>query len=315
MPFPLGVAVPLGIALTGKSGSLGAQLFNTDGSSNGALITSGFIERGATGYYYWFYASFPDGFRGGVDIVDTANGNVVLTILSVNPQEAEYSDAKTSLVPGLVWTNATRTLTAAGQGQQVYKPTILNSVTTLPVNGAFVTIRDGLGATVAWGITDLSGHLGVSNAGVGLSPGSYTVIVSAGAGYQLFTKAITITGGSDLTENVSIIPQAIVAPAFPGLCTIQVYTDLNGVPLAGCKVHAWFLHTNQATDGRLQSAQVAEAITDVNGSAQLQLIRVDYITKGDKIYAIEVLDPLGNRVAYKEVRIPPQPTVIFEDLI
>ena len=100
MPYTLTTAIPLG--QTGLT--LSAQLYNTDGTTNGAAVTTGFVERPTgSGNYFWTYAGFPDGFRGGV--VFTSTGGVFQASFGVNPEEAENTDVKTStratsVVPG-----------------------------------------------------------------------------------------------------------------------------------------------------------------------------------------------------------------------
>ena len=92
MSYSLITALPLGSLQTGLT--LSAQLYNTDGTTNGSPVTTGFVERPAgSGNYFWTYAGFPDGFRGGVAI--TAAG-VFKMSFAINPQEAENADAKTS---------------------------------------------------------------------------------------------------------------------------------------------------------------------------------------------------------------------------
>ncbi len=90
MAYPLTIALPVGE--TGLT--LSAQLYNSDGTTNGSPVTTGFVERPTgSGNYFWTYAVFPDGFRGGVAI--TAAG-VFKMSFAMNPEEAENIDVKTS---------------------------------------------------------------------------------------------------------------------------------------------------------------------------------------------------------------------------
>jgi hypothetical protein len=90
MAYSLDTALPIG--QTGLT--LSAQLYNSDGTTNGSAVTTGFVERPTgSGNYFWTYAAFPDAFRGGVAI--TAAG-VFKMSFSINPQEAENVDTKTS---------------------------------------------------------------------------------------------------------------------------------------------------------------------------------------------------------------------------
>lgn len=87
MAYTLTTSISLGSSRTGFI--LSAQLFDTSGVEVGGLVTLGFVEIGQGGYL-WTYSGFPDNFRGGVKFYNTSYPTVVLTITSVNPEEAEY---------------------------------------------------------------------------------------------------------------------------------------------------------------------------------------------------------------------------------
>jgi hypothetical protein len=97
MAYTLSYSLALGPAYAATS-DLRAQLVDTSGANVGSAISTGFTIIG-TGYHLWNYANMPDDHRGGVKFYSNAASSVVLGFLSVNPQEAEYSDAKTSLRP------------------------------------------------------------------------------------------------------------------------------------------------------------------------------------------------------------------------
>ena len=94
MTYTLDFALALG---SGKAGiaDLRAQLVDTTGASVGAAVSTGFVEIGA-GNYLWHYTSIPDGQRGGVKFYSNATPATVLAFGALNPEEAEYVDAKTS---------------------------------------------------------------------------------------------------------------------------------------------------------------------------------------------------------------------------
>lgn len=83
MSFRLTKAISLGAAYTGLT--LKAQLVNADGTNNGGAVTTGFSARG-NGMYLWDYASYPDSFRGIVEIRNNAD-DTLLAIDEVNPEE------------------------------------------------------------------------------------------------------------------------------------------------------------------------------------------------------------------------------------
>ena len=88
MPYTL--SQPIFLVNAGLAPS--AQLFDTAGANVGAAVTTGFLDRG-NGLYLWTYASYPDGFRGGVDV--SVAGEKLAT-LGINPEEAENVDVKLS---------------------------------------------------------------------------------------------------------------------------------------------------------------------------------------------------------------------------
>lgn len=94
MAYTLSYSLALGPAYAATS-DLRAQLVDTAGSNVGSAISTGFVNIG-TGFHLWTYASMPDDHRGGVKFYSNAASSTVLGFLSVNPQEAEYTDVKTS---------------------------------------------------------------------------------------------------------------------------------------------------------------------------------------------------------------------------
>lgn len=86
------LAVNLVLASTDTGLSLEAQLIDTAGASVGSAVTTGFVEVGL-GNYLWNYASFPDGFRGGVKF-SISGGGALKAFVAINPQDGEHLDAK-----------------------------------------------------------------------------------------------------------------------------------------------------------------------------------------------------------------------------
>lgn len=102
MAYALTYGLALGPAYAATS-DLRAQLVDTTGGNVGGAISTGFINIGS-GHHMWTYANMPDDHRGGVKFYSNAAASTVLAFLCVNPQEAEYTDVKTS-------TRGTSTLT------------------------------------------------------------------------------------------------------------------------------------------------------------------------------------------------------------
>ncbi|MDQ6963935.1 MAG: hypothetical protein Q9M13_03335 [Mariprofundales bacterium] len=92
MAYSLCVSLSLGSTKAGLL--LAAQLVDTTGAAVGTEITTGFVEIG-DGNYLWYYAGFPDGFRGGVKFYEQGQ-TTILAFVAVNPEEAEHNDVRVS---------------------------------------------------------------------------------------------------------------------------------------------------------------------------------------------------------------------------
>ncbi len=93
MTYTLDVSLALGSSKIGLT--LNAQLVDSSLGVVGSAISSGFQEVGK-GYYLWHYTEFPDNFRGGVKFYPQSDPTDILTFISINPEEVENADVKTS---------------------------------------------------------------------------------------------------------------------------------------------------------------------------------------------------------------------------
>lgn len=75
--------------------TLNAQLYDASGTQTGATITSGFVNLGDGAYSY--LATIPDGHVGALKVYDSTTLSRCVAF-AINPQEAEYSNSKTSEV-------------------------------------------------------------------------------------------------------------------------------------------------------------------------------------------------------------------------
>lgn len=125
MSYTLSYSLNLGPSRTGLT-DLRAQFVDTASVNSGSAITTGFSEVGS-GYYQWYYTSHADNFRGGVKFYSNAAPSTLLGFLTLNPQEVENADAKTSTlvsavsalpsastIASAVWASGSRTLTSFG---------------------------------------------------------------------------------------------------------------------------------------------------------------------------------------------------------
>ncbi len=93
MSYRINIPVILGAGKAGLT-DLRVQLFDNDGVNVGSAISTGFVARGG-GNYMWSY-DMADGFQGGGDVYSNAAPSTILGTFAINPQEAEYTDAKVS---------------------------------------------------------------------------------------------------------------------------------------------------------------------------------------------------------------------------
>lgn len=91
MSYTLGLAIILAEDDTGLT--LRGQLVDNSGANVGSAFTTGFAEIGSGCYH--LAISIPDGHRGGIVIMDDADASV-LAHGSINPEQGENADAKTS---------------------------------------------------------------------------------------------------------------------------------------------------------------------------------------------------------------------------
>lgn len=162
MSYTLDFSLNLGTAYGGKT-DMRAQLVDTAGTNVGSAISTGFTEIGtSSGFYLWHCTTIPDSHRGGVKFYSNAASTVILTFASINPQEAENADAKSSAVTlssagvAAIWAYSSRTLTSFGTLIADIWSYITRTLTTPaasgtdPVDGTDlnITIAATLGATI-----------------------------------------------------------------------------------------------------------------------------------------------------------------------
>lgn len=96
MAYTLLFVADFGPAQTGLT--LNAQLYDDDGTPNGAAITTGFVEVDSTsqpGVYSYKHTAIPDGHRGTFGMYKASDPTIRVPF-SVNPEEAERVDAAVS---------------------------------------------------------------------------------------------------------------------------------------------------------------------------------------------------------------------------
>ncbi len=74
--------------------NLRAQLIDSAGANVGAAVTTGFVSVGSD-FFSWT-GSIPDAHQGGVKFYQSTDATTILAYSAINPQEAEYTDTRTS---------------------------------------------------------------------------------------------------------------------------------------------------------------------------------------------------------------------------
>jgi hypothetical protein len=154
MTYTLDFAIPLGAGKAGLT-DLRAQLYDSAGSNVGSAVSTGFFAVGDAGYHW--SGSIPDSHRGGVKFYSNAASSVILAFAALNPEEAEYTDAKTSEAGGTDWTSDEReqirdalgvtgdkTSATGGQLQDKSEPGDKMDLVDAPNAFALLAIQSGL---------------------------------------------------------------------------------------------------------------------------------------------------------------------------
>lgn len=132
MAYSLNFTADFG-ALTGLT--LNGKLYDDAGVQSGATITSGFVEIG-NGVYSYKHTAIPDGHRG-TFVMYKSSDAAVKVAFSVNPEETENNDAKTTT--RLAPTTAGRTLDVSAGGEAgVDWANVGSPTTTVALSGTTV---------------------------------------------------------------------------------------------------------------------------------------------------------------------------------
>ncbi len=182
-------------------------------------------------------------------VLTDGNGQYVVPGLQARSYVALISAAgKASYVTGvMINSGATTTLNAQlADLPGALLGTILDASTGLPIIGASVqvSVRNSAGAVVASAFSDPSGNYLIS----GLSPGGYTVTVSA-SNYQGNSASANVPPNGSVTVSMSLSPS-------PGEIQGGVLAQGTMTPIAGALVHV--LDSN--------GSLVASSLTDSQGS-------------------------------------------------
>ena len=155
-------------------------------------------------------------------------------------------------------------------------------------------------------VTDSNGQVQFA-----VSDATYDLVVIS-AGYEGVVDSVVVSGatGKAITMSATVLP----TPSQPELCVVACYIQLNGQPVENAVVRATLVNSNSAIDGIVLSNSKDVAETNIDGYAQLELIRLDQFVDGNGQYLIEVFDG-NNKLWSTTSTIPNTGAVNLEDLV
>lgn len=236
----------------------------TAGTIAASDLTGTFYADGAGGYEFRTSA-IPDGTRAmlvfytGTFSVDFTSVTVYARA-SINPQELENADVKTSSVSG-----------SGGSGSGAYAITItVTDTDDNELQNAHVSLTEG--SNVFTATTDADGLASFS-----LDAATYTVAIVKG-GYTYTPITLVVTEADAVTLEMTAM--AVTAPSDPTLCRIYgwVRSTANGRAMAGVQLTATRTPATAATvNGSIAIGSRKSAISDANGLVQLDVPQTDQI--------------------------------------
>jgi len=259
MAFTLESSFALGPANTGLEADLRAQLRNgSDNTAVGTEISTGFSERGARGTYVWYYAAFPDNFRGYAEIYDDGDPTDILSVIPINPQEAEYLDARVSSISG-----------AAPVGNRDVTIHVRDSVTLNPLSNVPVIIKTALGTLRERKNTDIDGDAEFS-----MDDGNYRYSVTALYGYQSVPDtAFVVDGDESITVNLIAFPVTPIS-APDQVSVDDILIDEEGEPVVGATVKVQTMPLLQEVeDSALQGGTGKTYTANAEGRVSFPLVK------------------------------------------
>lgn len=146
----------------------------------------------------------------------------------------------------------------------------------------------------------------------GVADSTWSILVTAN-GFSSAATNVVVSGDTSVTISLTAEPPAVLPPDDPALCAIAAYVYLNGKPVENARVRAKLIDTNQTVEGILLSTQKDDELTDREGLAVLELVRLDQFTNGDGEYKIEASHN-GRILWEKTITVPNSSTANLEDL-
>ena len=156
-------------------------------------------------------------------------------------------------------------------------------------------------------VTDSNGQ-----AVFGVVDSTWSILVTA-SGFSSAATNVTVSGDTEVSISLTELPPPSDPPENPALCAVAAYVYLNGKPVENARVRAKLIDQNQTIPGIVLSTQKDDELTNIDGLAVLELVRLDQFTNGDGEYKIEAVHD-GRTLWSKTVTIPNTDTANLEDL-
>lgn len=245
-------------AILGTTGllDLGVRFFTIAGDWVGARITTGITEQDALKGTYLITVAIPA----------TAAGVHWDSTATASAQADEIFDS-------IGFASIAAAIEAESTGSGVFPITVTVTDGTNPLQNATVALFDA-GVQIGVLVTNASG-----NAAFSLNAGTYTVALYKG-GYQFTPLTRTVTGsqaGTLVNDLEMTITGNITPPADPTLCLLYGFFVLpSGAPAVNVTVEATLVANRPSgASGSIVTLTTVSTETDVNGYAELEVIRTD----------------------------------------
>lgn len=187
--------------------------------------------------------------------------------------------------------------------------TITDSVSTLPLQFARVTVKNSANTT----ILDQKSTSASGLATFALDAATYKVSVQATAHSGLAAQTLVVTANA--SQGYALAPVSSTTPTAPNTCVVSCFVYApDGTPDEGVPVQAQPLDSLAGIDGAVLRGQTLADTTDSNGLAQLQLIQHAAFTRGGGAYRIWWSNGDGT-LTTMTVTIPTASTANLEDLL
>ena len=183
----------------------------------------------------------------------------------------------------------------SGSGQYLLTLTAIDTVGSIPLQGALVTIQRA-GYNTSWKFTDALGQ-----AVFLVDPATYSVNASLPGYSSVIAQSVVVAANTSASLSLGVLSPTL--PPVSGLCLVTFAITDAGVPVEGALIHVELEEPNPMIPNYMVSRLTHDAVTDEDGLAVLTMIqRAAFV--GDGVYKIRVSDANGKRLHDRRVTVP-----------